>query len=63
MNARTTHDIVSVMRIDGEDYLFYRAFPIHVAFIRGTTADADGNITMEREIVGAGKSCAGDCRP
>jgi propionate CoA-transferase len=49
MNARTTDDIVRVMHIDGEDYLFYRAFPINVAFIRGTTADPDGNITTERE--------------
>jgi len=49
MNARTTADIVRLMSVDGEDYLFYRAFPINVAFIRGTTADPDGNITTERE--------------
>ena len=45
--CRTTADIVRLMPIDGEDYLFYQAFPINVAFIRGTTAD--GNITTERE--------------
>jgi propionate CoA-transferase len=49
MNARTTEDLVRVMQIDGEDFLFYQAFPINVAFIRGTTADPDGNITTERE--------------
>jgi propionate CoA-transferase len=49
MNARTTADLVRLMPIDGEDYLFYQAFPINVAFIRGTTADPDGNITTERE--------------
>ena len=49
MNARTTEDIVRVMQVDGEDFLFYQAFPIHVALIRGTTADPDGNITTERE--------------
>ena len=49
MNARTIEDIVSVMQIDGKDFLFYKAFPINVALIRGTTADPNGNITTERE--------------
>jgi propionate CoA-transferase len=49
MNERTTEDIVSVLKIDGEDVLFFKAFPINVALIRGTTADPDGNITTERE--------------
>ena len=51
LNAMTTKDIVRVMEIEGEEYLFYTAFPIHVGIIRGTTADPDGNITMEKEAL------------
>jgi propionate CoA-transferase len=44
-------ELVRVMPIDGEDFLFYKAFPINVGIIRGTTADSDGNVTMEREAL------------
>lgn len=49
VNAATREDIVEVCTLGGEETLFYKAFPIHVAFIRGTTADPDGNVTLERE--------------
>ena len=51
INACTTDDLVRVMTIDDEEWLFYKAFAIDVAFIRGTTADAAGNISMEREAL------------
>ena len=51
INAITEQDLVSLMELDGEEFLFYRTFPIDVAIVRGTTADPDGNITMEREAL------------
>lgn len=51
INAHTTEDIVERMTLGGEEYLFYKALPIDVAILRGTTADPDGNITMEREAL------------
>ena len=51
INAVTHDDLVRLMEIDGEEVLFYKAFPINVGIIRATTADADGNLTMEREAL------------
>jgi len=50
LNARTTEDLVKVMEIDGKEWLFYSAIPPTVAFLRGTSADTDGYISMEDEI-------------
>jgi propionate CoA-transferase len=51
INAITTEDLVERIQFDGNDYLAYKTFPIHVAILRGTTADTDGNITMEKEAL------------
>jgi propionate CoA-transferase len=49
MNEVTTEDLVEVVELDGAEYLFYRSFPINIALLRGTTADEEGNVTMEKE--------------
>ena len=51
LNERTTEDYVFLTEIDGKEYLRYKTFPIDVAFLRGTTADAIGNITVEHEAL------------
>ncbi len=51
INERTTEDRVELLYLHGQEYLFYQAFQVDVAFLRGTTADPEGNITMEREAL------------
>ncbi|HEX4235699.1 MAG TPA: acyl CoA:acetate/3-ketoacid CoA transferase [Caldimonas sp.] len=51
VNAATREELVRLLEIDGEEVLFYKAFPIQVGIIRATTADADGNLTMEHEAL------------
>ena len=59
INSRTTQDLVRLMEIDGQEWLFYRAFPVSVALIRGTTADLNGNITMVRATAGKARQAGG----
>jgi propionate CoA-transferase len=51
INAVTTEELVRLIEIGGEEFLFYKALRINVALLRATTADTDGNLTMEREAL------------
>jgi propionate CoA-transferase len=51
INDMTTEDIVELIEFDGHEYLAYKTLPINVAILRGTTADTEGNITMEKEAL------------
>ena len=67
LNSISHEEYVRLMEIDGKEYLFYKSFPINVAIIRGTSADENGNISIEREAISleflalalAAKGCGG----
>jgi propionate CoA-transferase len=49
MNDRTTEQLVRVVKFDGDEWLYFKAIPVDIAIVRGTTADEMGNISMEHE--------------
>jgi acyl CoA:acetate/3-ketoacid CoA transferase len=49
MNAATRDELVQLVEFDGQEWLYLRSIPVDVAIIRGTTADASGNLSMEHE--------------
>jgi acyl CoA:acetate/3-ketoacid CoA transferase len=49
MNRSAKADLVEVVHIDGRELLRYRPFPVHVALIRGSLADAHGNVSLDHE--------------
>jgi len=49
VNARTRQDLVQVITLAGKEWLFYPALPIDCALVRGTTADSNGNVSVEHE--------------
>jgi len=67
MNRITREELVRVMHIDDQEWLFFPSFHVDVALIRGTTADLKGNISSEEEpaileaisIAQAAKACGG----
>ena len=51
LNSRSTQKLVSVVELEGKEYLYYKTPKIDVALMRGTTVDPNGNITFEKECV------------
>jgi len=50
LNSITKEDIVEVVNIAGQERLLYKPLSFNIGFIRGTYADENGNVTLEREV-------------
>lgn len=51
INDVTKEEIVEVLNLNGEEWLWYKPFKVDVAFIRATYADRRGNLSFEKESV------------
>lgn len=53
MNERTKplNNMVDIFHYDNEEYMFYKAIPLDVVIIRGTTCDEMGNLTTTEEAM------------
>lgn len=49
MNEVTTEELIQIIELLDEEWMFYPAFPIDVGLIRGTYADENGNLTLGKE--------------
>ena len=49
LNEITTEDIVEKLYLNGRDVLFFKGQKGDIALLKGTTADCEGNISMEEE--------------
>jgi propionate CoA-transferase len=50
-SKKAKEDLVELIIVGGKEYLLFKPIHVDIALIRGTTADEDGNITMEHEAV------------
>lgn len=50
MNHSAKEDLIEVIELGGEEWLWYKPVPINVALIRGTTVDEDGYVCYEEEV-------------
>lgn len=50
LNEVTKEDLIQLMNVGGQEYLYYPVVPLDVCLIRATTADTEGYASMEDEI-------------
>jgi propionate CoA-transferase len=53
-NAAAKEPLSQIVRLAGREWLFYPALQVDVAIIRGTSADPQGNISIEHEPASLG---------
>ena len=59
MNECAKENAAELVTFDGEEYLYYKSFPLDVALLRGTVADENGNISFMNEgMINEGLSVA-----
>ncbi|WP_191602438.1 acyl CoA:acetate/3-ketoacid CoA transferase [Marinomonas algicola] len=51
VTSLTTEDLVKRIEIEEEEWLLYKKFPLDVVIIRATTADENGNLSVEEEAM------------
>ena len=51
LNKKTSEELVKSLILDGQRWLWYKSFPIHIGFIRATAADPFGNLIMNKEAI------------
>jgi propionate CoA-transferase len=51
LNEVTPPGAVEIVELSGETWMWYKAFPVHVALVRATAADPAGNLVMDREAL------------
>ncbi|PWC12570.1 acyl CoA:acetate/3-ketoacid CoA transferase [Brenneria corticis] len=51
LNEVTREDLIKLVEIDKQEYLFYKAIAPNVAFIRATTCDSEGYASFEDEVM------------
>ena len=59
MNECTKGNVAELVEFDGDEYLYYKSFPLQVALLRGTVADENGTISFMNEgIINEGLAVA-----
>ncbi|MFT8211150.1 MAG: acyl CoA:acetate/3-ketoacid CoA transferase [Symbiopectobacterium sp.] len=51
LNEVTKDELIKLVEIDNQEYLFYKAIAPNVAFIRATTCDSEGYASFEDEVM------------
>ena len=51
LNDSSPPGLVERVELGGQEFLWFKSFPIHVGLIRATAADRFGNLVMDREAV------------